>query len=592
MSTTSARPAGRRRSGRTALTVLAAAVALAAGAAAGTPAVAAGAPHTGTPRPAPRHTAPDAPAPALAHRHRAAAAPDRTAAGGSPRAAATAASSRFDVDSDGWTDPLFRDLDDNLYDLHTSDASVAPYDVPGYTGTLPKDVLAPGDLTGDGQNDLLVLTQDGTLALHPQKSAQGSRAAVWSGSGWQAYNKLFAPGDVTGDGRADLLARTPDGDLYLYPGTGSVSAPFASRTAVGGGWSAYDQLVGLGDTDGDGLGDVAARTPGGDLYLYRGTGKPAAPLAARAAVGGGWQTYNQLLSADDWDGDGLADLMARDYQGVLWFYSADGKGNFTARQQLGTGWTSAQFANAGGVPAWGRRELVGLDRKGTLYWYGGMGDGQLSARQQASDTGGFAGAKLTYASSLDPEGYADLLELYNGTLYNYNSPAGGGELASGWPNYPLVLGPGDLTGDGHGDLLARDSSGVLWLYPGRGDGASLAARTKVGGGWDAYNSLVGSGDFTGDGRTDIVARTPAGTLYLYPGTGRAAVPFLAKVKLGTGWQQYGQLVSPGDLDGDGRADLLGANSAGTLYRYSSYGSGQFRARVKLGTGWDTYLRLF
>ena len=39
--------------------------------------------------------------------------------------------------------------------------------------------------------------------------------------------------------------------------------------------------------------------------------------------------------------------------------------------------------------------------------------------------------------------------------------------------------------------------------------------------WRGYNTLVTPGDVTGDGRADFLARTPAGTLFLYPGTGKA-----------------------------------------------------------------------
>lgn len=53
--------------------------------------------------------------------------------------------------------------------------------------------------------------------------------AAWSGTGWQIYNKVITPGDVTGDGRPDLLARTYGGELYLYEGTGSLN----SRSAAG-----------------------------------------------------------------------------------------------------------------------------------------------------------------------------------------------------------------------------------------------------------------------------------------------------------------------------------------------------------------------
>ncbi|MDJ0464091.1 VCBS repeat-containing protein [Streptomyces sp. H27-C3] len=90
---------------------------------------------------------------------------------------------------------------------------------------------------------------------------------------------------------------------------------------------------------------------------------------------------------------------------------------------------------------------------------------------------------------------------------------------------------------------------------------------------------------------DVLARTSGGTLYLYAGTGNSASPFKARKSIGTGWKRYTRLAAPGDINGDGRADLLAANSAGELSSYYSKGTGQFTAKVKLGTGWNTYREL-
>ena len=48
--------------------------------------------------------------------------------------------------------------------------------------------------------------------------------------------------------------------------------------------------------------------------------------------------------------------------------------------------------------------------------------------------------------------------------------AAGVLVERGWQGYTAVLRAGDLTGDGRADLLARDASGWLWLYPGEGNG--------------------------------------------------------------------------------------------------------------------------
>ncbi|WNM35362.1 VCBS repeat-containing protein [Streptomyces sp. Li-HN-5-11] len=500
---------------------------------------------------------------------------------------------RFDVDGDGYSDLLLRGMGGSTQVWRSSTGEFTPYTInSGDSEEMQKDIITPGNLDGTGGPEVLTLSESGTLSLLHSETVEGTGSVAWSGRGWQIYNKVFAPGDVTGDGKPDLLARTYSGDLYLYEGTGSASSPFRARVLVGGGWQTFDQLVGVGDMNRDGIGDVVARTPGGDLYFYAGRGSATTPLAPRVKIGGGWNAYNQIVAADDWNGDGLADLLGRTASGDLYFYQANGSGGFNARQKVGTAWNGVDlFANSGANPRFGKTSMLGMDTAGTLFWYGVENNGLLTARTQVSDPGGFAGSRLAYASSLNTDGFADLLELYNGALYNGDS-ASSSPMATNWGRYNLFLGPGDLNDDGKGDLLARDGSGYLYLFRGNGSGTSLASPIRIGSGWNAYDRIVGAGDITGDGRADIVARTPSGTLYLYRGTGTSTAPFAPRVSLGTGWQQYNKLASPGDIDGDNRADLVAVNSSGELYRYSADGQGKFKARVKIGTNWNIYRNLY
>ncbi|WP_420706586.1 hypothetical protein [Streptomyces sp. NRRL F-5727] len=53
----------------------------------------------------------------------------------------------------------------------------------------------------------------------------------------------------------------------------------------------------------------------------------------------------------------------------------------------------------------------------------------------------------------------------------------------------------------------------------------------MGSGWGAFKTLVGAGDVDGDGRIDLLAhQEPTGTypqLHIYRGTGRWQAPFAA-----------------------------------------------------------------
>ncbi|MEU1538568.1 VCBS repeat-containing protein [Actinacidiphila glaucinigra] len=107
-----------------------------------------------------------------------------------------------------------------------------------------------------------------------------------------------------------------------------------------------------------------------------------------------------------------------------------------------------------------------------------------------------------------------------------------------------------------------------------------------------YNKVFAPGDLNGDGRGDILAHTTGGALYLYAGTGDASAPFKSRVSIGGGWNTYSKLAAPGDINGDGKGDIVGVNSAGDLYRYTSTGTGKFSAKVRIGPGWYTYRNLY
>jgi sugar lactone lactonase YvrE len=140
-------------------------------------------------------------------------------------------------------------------------------------------------------------------------------------------------------------------------------------------------------------------------------------------------------------------------------------------------------------------------------------------------------------------------------------------------------------------LLGVDGSGLLWYYTeNERQNAPLSARANVGYGWQIYNSMVKVGDITGDGKPDIIARDSAGKLWLYKGTGTPSAPLASRVQIGTDWQIYNSIVGVGDMTGDGKPDIIARDSAGKLWLYKGTGnaSAPYTARVQIGTDWQIY----
>lgn len=142
----------------------------------------------------------------------------------------------------------------------------------------------------------------------------------------------------------------------------------------------------------------------------------------------------------------------------------------------------------------------------------------------------------------------------------------------------------DFNGDGRADIVSRDSSGTLWLYRGNGTGGFLA-RTKIGTGWNSMTSIISAGDFNNDRKADIIARSSTGLLYLYKGNGLGG--FSGSVQIGSGWNSFTAITAAGDVNGDRKADLVARDSAGRLYAFPGVGNGGLTPRVPIGSSWNS-----
>ena len=142
----------------------------------------------------------------------------------------------------------------------------------------------------------------------------------------------------------------------------------------------------------------------------------------------------------------------------------------------------------------------------------------------------------------------------------------------------------DFDGDGVGDLVARENTGKLFFLPGRANG-TFAPIVQIGTAttWGGYPAMTTVGDLDDDGRTDVVARADTGKLYLLPGRGNGT--FAPRVQIGTAttWARYPAMTGVGDLNSDEIPDVVARENTGKLYLLPGRANGTFAPRVQIGT---------
>ncbi|MDQ0868318.1 hypothetical protein QFZ70_000791 [Arthrobacter sp. V1I9] len=240
----------------------------------------------------------------------------------------------------------------------------------------------------------------------------------------------------------------------------------------------------------------------------------------------------------DFNGDGRADLVARDSSGVLWTYLGNGAGSFPNRIRVGAGWNVMNSISAtGDLTGDGRADIVARDSSGVLWTYRGTGSGTFPTRVR---------------------------------------------VGAGWNTMKNISAANDVTGDGRNDLLATDSQGVLWSYAGNNNG-TFPSRLSAGAGWGAL-AVSAAGDLNRDGKADLVARDASGVLWSYMGSGAGTFP--TRVSAGAGWNTMNAISGAADLNGDGRDDLVARDTSGVLWSYLGNGAGTFPNRLRVGGGWN------
>jgi hypothetical protein len=429
--------------------------------------------------------------------------------------------------------------------------------------------LAAADVNGDGKLDLVIGNRNDagsqTTVSVLLGHGDGTFSKAWSlvGGGSVTAARLA---DFSGNGKPDLVLNA-NSELMVLPGNGDGTFGTPVTYKVPG--SIEFSAIYAGDFNGDGKLDLAVAGNGLNILLGNGDGTFGPPVAYDPGI------RPIQLAMGDFNGDGKLDFAALylDHYGSdqkdITLLLGNGDGTFRTGATISTGLEYGSQLAAGDFNGDGKLDLAAAGGSGVLVLLGN-GDGTFQPGQEYAQ-----GVGTLIAADLNHDGRADLIAggIADGTgsndatvqVFLGNSPSAlNASRLYLFPGSSLGLLTADLSGSGRSDLVTLSyyasstsfyATGAVDVLLNRGDGTFQSASYDLGSA--VYSGLV-AGDFTGDGKIDLVAdfgfdrSTFTDERAFLKGNGDGT---FQPARISPASSAQGRLLTA-DINGDGKLDLV------------------------------------
>ena len=456
----------------------------------------------------------------------------------------------------------------------------------GSTAARLDTVTGIGDWNGDGTGDVLVrYRKSGEFEIRGIDDNGGMSTVLKEGNGrFASETSLTGSADLTGDGLRDLIIITATGVVKVVP---RQDDGFDKAHAISQEWTASRAVLGAGDMNGDGIGDLLRIDTDGALWSLPGRGYLRYGVGVR--LGGGWDERTNVVAGADLTGDRRPDLMGTDVSDGRTWIRPGGADGFGLPIGGWSGWSGARRTTVV-TDATGDRfpDAVVVDEGGIMSVRPSRHGMWLRPSNVVAEGDWSAYRWLRLVGDWNGDGKVDLGGVEGDQLWIFHGRGDGtfGERTGGWTGWAErgnLAAPDDWNGDGLPDLMSRSRDGSVWLYRGRGAngvGEPVLMRPEV----QQADVVTPVGRWDGDEIPDLLAILPGGAVELWPGIHKDPVPLASD----TGLRRYNRVMGAGDLNDDGRPDLLATTRrGGTAYILPGSPTG-LGTPIRVAGGWRAF----
>ena len=309
-------------------------------------------------------------------------------------------------------------------------------------------------------------------------------------------------------------------------------------------------------------------------------------------------TNNLSVSlSNDFNGDGMGDILFRDKNNLSWTM-AQISGFNVLESAVVSGMSAIEswrFNGAGDFDGDGITDIIIRNSvSGSWFIYNMSGSHIISTGYVPLESAKYVGVQAV--SDFNNDGFADVLVrnentgewtinlLNNRVVVDSISPPM--STVTTWQ----IVAAKDFDGNGSADIMIRSSNSGAWygyLY----SGTEIINRGYIGALSNDLNEVIqGTGDFNGDGSTDVLTRNSETHVW--------SISYMDGLNVHTtevqdfssisGWQ----FAAAEDINGDGFTDVVIRNTgSGQLYSYIMGANGISGARGSIGAPFDTALEV-